>query len=111
MSWTCPSCGKTSPVPPKWCGCEPYPITAEELAGVVECYLATDDGPRPIDEPAFEALVKEHQLVLRSGDPVPPALVRRVTTSGIEVAVDQQHEWASLSPELADAIARALGSR
>ncbi|MEE8433557.1 MAG: hypothetical protein V3S64_02100 [bacterium] len=33
--WICPSCGKAYPVPPKHCGCEPYPMAPPSSAFVL----------------------------------------------------------------------------
>ncbi len=33
--WICPSCGKSYPVPPKHCGCEPYPMAPPSSAFVL----------------------------------------------------------------------------
>ncbi len=31
MTYTCPDCGKQYPLPPKWCGCIPYPMHEDTL--------------------------------------------------------------------------------
>lgn len=49
--WICPSCGQAYPVPPKHCGCEPYPMAPPSSAFVLARreQIAVDEGLGYID--------------------------------------------------------------
>ena len=49
--WVCPSCGQAYPVPPKHCGCEPYPMALPSSTFVLarRGQLNVDEGMGYID--------------------------------------------------------------